>query len=161
MKLPLPILALASAAFVLTAALFFTAPALAQTAQADSEDCWEKAVTQGELTDCAARDMDAAERQMNTLYAIVLDRFRGDPETLGKIRAAQQAWLAFRQAHAEAVFPKAGTPDAQFVYGSSLPMCWASVTAGLTGPRIAQLREWADGVEEGDLCAGSRSLSGN
>ncbi|WP_161973727.1 lysozyme inhibitor LprI family protein [Hwanghaeella grinnelliae] len=147
------ILTAAFAAFALTAA-----PALAQDA---SDACWDKAVTQRDLTDCAARDMDAAEIQMNTLYAIVLDKFRGDPETLGKIRAAQQAWLAFREAHVAAVYPKADTPDAQYEYGSSLSMCMASVAANLTGPRIAQLRDWADGIPEGDVCAGSRGSTAN
>jgi len=137
---------------------FAASPALAQDA---SEACWDKAMTQRDLTDCAARDMDAAEIQMNTLYTIVLDKFRGDPETLGKIRAAQQAWLAFRAAHVAAVYPKADTPDAQYEYGSSLSMCMASVAAGLTGPRIAQLRDWADGISEGDVCAGSRGYTGN
>tara|TARA_Y100001947_G_C10189389_1_gene240044 strand:+ start:204 stop:668 length:465 start_codon:yes stop_codon:yes gene_type:complete len=146
--------------FAVTGAMlaFATAPALAQDA---SEACWDKAVTQRDLTDCAARDMDAAEIQMNTLYAIVLDKFRGDPVALGKIRTAQQAWLAFREAHVAAIYPKADTPDAQYEYGSSLPMCMASVAADLTGPRIAQLRDWADGIPEGDVCAGSRGSTGN
>ena len=134
-------------------------PSLAQ--DASSEDCWDKAVTQGDLTDCAARDMDAAEAEMNTLYAIVLDKFRGDPDTLRKIRAAQQAWLAFRAAHVAAVYPKADTPDAQYEYGSSFPMCLGLESAALTGPRSAQLRDWAEGIEEGDVCAGSRGFSGN
>lgn len=137
----------------LTALALAAAPALAQDA---SENCWDTAVTQRDLADCAARDMDAAEMQMNTLYAIVLDKFRGDPKTLAKIRAAQQAWLAFREAHVAAIYPKADTPDAQYEYGSSLSMCMASVAADLTGPRIAQLRDWVDGIEEGDICAGSR-----
>lgn len=128
---------------------------------AGASDCWEAAITQRDLTVCAARDMDAAEAQMSTLYAIVLDKVRNDPETLAKIRAAQQAWLAFREAHVAAVFPKADTPDAQYEYGSSLTMCMASLAADLTGPRIAQLRDWADGIEEGDVCAGSRGIQGN
>ena len=147
-----------AAALTGLALIIVAAPASAQNG---SEECWDKALTQRELTECAARDMDAAEMQMNTLYAIVLDKFRDDPQTLGKIRAAQQAWMAFREAHIAAVYPKADTPDAQYEYGSSLSMCMASVAAGLTGPRIAQLRDWADGIPEGDVCAGSRGPAGN
>lgn len=150
---------LAAPLAALAALALAAAPALAQDASSDA--CWDKAVTQRDMTDCAARDMDAAEMQMNTLYAIVLDKFRGDPETLGKIRAAQQAWLAFREAHVAAIYPKADTPDAQYEYGSSLSMCMASVAADLTAPRIAQLRDWVDGIEEGDVCAGSRGFAGN
>ncbi len=143
------------------AGLLAIGPGTARAQDASSDECWDKAATQRDLTGCAARDMDAAEAQMNTLYAIVLDKFRGDPETLRKVRAAQQAWLDFREAHVAALYPKADTPDAQYEYGSSLSMCLRLENAALTGPRIAQLRQWADGIEEGDVCAGSRGFTGN
>lgn len=157
--MPINLRRASSAAVCVLLLSFGAGPALAQTAP--SEDCWDKAVTQRDLTDCAAQDMNAAEMRMNTLYAIVLDKYRGDLETLAKIREAQQAWQAFREAHVAAVFPKAGTADAQYEYGSSLSMCLASESANLIGPRIAQLRQWADGIEEGDVCAGSRGFRGN
>ena len=150
-----------TAALILAALALLVTPASAQEAENESDACWDKANTQLELTTCAAKDMEAAESRMGFLYAIVLDKHRQDAKTLRKIRAAQEAWLAFRQAHVAAIFPKADTPDAQYEYGSSLGMCLGAESTKLTAARIAQLREWAEGIEEGDVCAGSRGFSGN
>lgn len=150
-----------TAAIALAAVALLVTSTRAQDAENESDACWEAANTQLEMTRCAAQDMDAAEARMGLLYAIVLDKFRQDPETLRKIRSAQEAWLAFRQAHVAAIFPKAGTPEARSEYGSSFGMCLGLESAKLTGARIAQLREWAEGIEEGDVCAGSRGFSGD
>ena len=46
-------------------------------------------------------------------------------------------------------------------YYSGKRMWLAPSNANLTAPRIAQLRDWVDGIEEGDVCAGSRGFAGN
>lgn len=150
---------------LLTGTAAASLPVAAQDAasqDAASQDCWDKATSQGAMTACGLSELDKAEMEMNALYAIMLDKVRGDADTVRKIRKAQEAWRAFRAAHAEAVFPKADTQaGARAEYGSSFPMCWAAVNMELTEQRIAQLREWVDGIPEGDVCAGSRGFPGN
>ena len=69
-----------------------------------------------------------------------------------KLRNAQRAWLTFRDAELEAKFP---FEDKQYHYGSVYPMCANLFLARRTQERIKHLREWLDGTEEGDTCAGS------
>jgi len=40
-------------------------------------------------------------------------------------------------------------------YGSVLPMCEAMYLAELTQDRIKALNVWIEGVEEGNVCAGT------
>jgi len=40
-------------------------------------------------------------------------------------------------------------------YGSIQPMCEAMYLAELTQDRIKALKVWIEGVEEGDMCAGT------
>ena len=69
-----------------------------------------------------------------------------------KLREAQRAWLAFREAELAARYPE---QDKRLSYGSVYPMCRRQVLAELTGQQTAQLRQWLAGAEEGEVCAGS------
>jgi uncharacterized protein YecT (DUF1311 family) len=64
---------------------------------------------------------------------------------------AQRAWLTFRDAELEAKYP---CGDKQSHYGSVCPMRANLFLAQRTQERIQHLREWLDGTEEGDVCAG-------
>lgn len=60
--------------------------------------------------------------------------------------------MVFRDAELKAVFPD---PESMEAYGSVFLMCNAMWLEELTRARAKQLRVWLDGVEEGDVCAGS------
>jgi uncharacterized protein YecT (DUF1311 family) len=96
--------------------------------------------------------LKAADGELNRLYQAVLKKYKSDTEFLRKLRNAQQAWLKFRDAELEAKFPFA---DKQARYGSVYPMCANLFLAQRTQERIKDLRQWLDGTEEGDACAGS------
>jgi hypothetical protein len=68
------------------------------------------------------------------------------------MRQAQRAWIAFRDAHPAARFPKA---DKQVEYGSVYPTCCCAALTELTELREKELKVWADGIPEGDVCNGS------
>ena len=71
------------------------------------------------------------------------------------LQESQRAWIAFRDAHVRSVFPD---PDPK-TYGSVYPMCRCSVLEQITIDRAKELRRlWIDGVDEGDVCAGSRAV---
>jgi len=73
---------------------------------AQERDC-SRAVTQADMNECAYADFKAADRELNAAYAAAIataqswdaDAQAGAEETL---RAAQRAWIAFRDAACEA-----------------------------------------------------------
>jgi uncharacterized protein YecT (DUF1311 family) len=125
---------------------------LAAGAQKPEADCFDKAVTQLDLNDCAGKQYQEADAELNRVYKAILEKYKEDKLFVEKLRAAQRAWLAYRDAEIEAKYPHAG--EAHY-YGSIFPMCDSLYQAQLTQERIKKLREWLDGGEEGDACGGS------
>jgi Lysozyme inhibitor LprI len=82
----------------------------------------------------------------------ILKEYAKDQQFIAKLKTAQRAWLAFRGAQLEALFPKT---DKQAEYGSVYPMCRCSELQSLTEERAKQLKRWLDGTKEGNVCAGS------
>ena len=125
---------------------------LAARAQKPEESCFEKANTQLESNECAAKEYREADAELNRVYKAILEKYKKDPRFIDKLRAAQRAWLAYRDAEIEAKYPHANEPH---YYGSIFPMCDSLYKAQLTQERVEKLREWLDGAEEGDACSGS------
>jgi uncharacterized protein YecT (DUF1311 family) len=128
--------------------LFWLLPSPSQ-AEGSKADCLERAQTQFDMNACAGDELAAADAELNRVYQAILEKYKDDSLFIEKLRAAQRAWLAYRDAELEAKFPPSDG------YGSVFPMCAARFKAQLTRERVAKLREWLDGVEEGEVCAGS------
>ena len=94
----------------------------------------------------------ASDAQLNKLYQRILVEYRKDKLFITKFRIAQRAWLAFRDAHLDSLYPE---PDARSAYGSVNVMCRCEAMNDLTQARIKQLKKWVDHAEEGDVCSGS------
>ena len=92
------------------------------------------------------------DKELNAIYQKILTEYTGDQEFIAKLKAAQRAWLKFRDAEMEALFP---LQEKGYSYGSIYPMCHSIWLANLTQDRITQLKKWTEKVEEGDVCAGS------
>jgi len=125
---------------------------LASRAQKPEADCFDKAVTQADLNDCAGEQLAAADAELNRVYKAILEKYKEDALFVEKLRAAQRAWLTFRDAEIEAKYPHTKEPG---FYGSSIRMCDPLYRVQLIQERIKKLREWLDGSEEGDVCSGS------
>lgn len=110
------------------------------------------AQTQGDLDADATADLTKADAELNQVYQQVLKEYADDPLVVTKLRAAQRAWIALRDAEIDATYPHAQEPG---YYGSVFPMCLATRKAELTRDRTRQLRRWLTGVQEGDVCAGA------
>ena len=106
-----------------------------------------------ELTEQACAAYKKADAEMNAIYQKILNENRKDRLFVQKLRSAQRAWLMFRDAHLESIFPAA---DKRAAYGSVQPMCHCMELEKITDERTRVLKQWVDGVEEGDVCAGSR-----
>jgi len=112
------------------------------------------AQTQVEITVDACQKYEQADLELNQVYQVVIEAYKGDDQFEEALRKAQRAWLVFRDAHIVSLFP---AEEKQTNYGSVYPMCRCSVLASLTEERTKQLRQWLS-QREGDVCRGSRGI---
>jgi uncharacterized protein YecT (DUF1311 family) len=130
-----------------------SSPATASTAASSASDkCMQNAQSQAAMNECASLGLAAADKELNQVYQQVLAKYATDKVFTAKLRAAQKAWIAFRDAELNARFPAA---DPSMAYGSVYPMCVNNELEAMTRKRIEELRAWLKGAEEGDVCAGS------
>ena len=110
--------------------------------------------TQGGMNDAARTEYTTADAELNRVYQQILTAHHSDASFVLKFRAAQHAWIIFRDAHVQALYPAI---DKGKAYGTVYPMCRLQVLTELTVERTKQLKAWVDPPAEGDSCAGSRS----
>jgi uncharacterized protein YecT (DUF1311 family) len=110
------------------------------------------AQTQGELNQQACDAYKSADVELNGVYQRVLSEYKGDALFDRKMKAAQHAWIAYRDAHLESLYP---AEDPRLAYGSVYPMCRCMVLMEVTKKRTEILRRWVAGEKEGDVCVGS------
>lgn len=120
----------------------------------DGMACDSPDQSQAGLNQCASDSAQGADAELNRVYAKVLAANAGDKVFVEKFRAAQRAWVAFRDAQIAARYPDPADS------GSVLPMCQSGEYEQLTRDRIKQLEQWVSGTEEGDVCAGSYPTAG-
>jgi len=130
--------------FVLLALLLFvSASALSQSKE---NPCWKTAMAQSQMNHCADEDARAADAELNHVYQDLLSKNKDDAGATKKLHEAQRAWIAFRDAQLEALYP---AEDKQREYGSIYPMCYAIVATAMTKERTAQLRRM---LQDKDPC---------
>ena len=140
-----------------TAALLVALAMLPLAANAGNDDriqC-DPAGSQAGINACAGAEFGAADAELNRTWKEIQARYADQPLFLERLVTAQRAWLAFRDAELQAMYPLAPGERANIVYGSSFGMCESGFKAELTRQRTAQLKRWLDGAEEGDICSGS------
>lgn len=93
-------------------------PACAQSS-AQFQTCNKSAKTQLALDTCASAELTLRNKQMQSVYSEILSRAAGQPSTLAKVKAMQQAWLAYAGAYLNAMYPAS---NKQAEYGSIYPM---------------------------------------
>lgn len=111
-----------------------------------------QAQTQAAMNKQACDEHAKADAELNTIYQQVLHEHKVDALFIRKMRAAQRAWIIYRDAHIAALYPSA---DPHRDYGSVHSSCRCTALADAARKRTEVLRRWADGVPDGDVCAGS------
>lgn len=106
--------------------------------------------TQQVLNDYAMSKYQLTDNELNQLYQKVMHEYKSDTIFIKSMKEAQRQWLKFRDSQLRMKYPP--YPDNE---ESSLPMCRYYYLTGLTSNRIIELRQWLDGVTEGDVCSGS------
>lgn len=110
------------------------------------------AQSQADMNGAACRKYARADDELNRVYRQIQREYADQPEFLEKLKEAQRAWLAYRDAHVDAVFPG---EDKRATYGSVFPMCHCGEMERLTTERTRVLQRWIKGLPEGDVCAGT------
>jgi len=79
----------------------------------------DKAHAQAELDSCASDEAKRADSELNSVYQQLLAKAKSTPGATEKVKAAEKAWLQFRDAYIAAMFP---ADDKQMNYGTMYPM---------------------------------------
>ena len=106
-------------------------------------DGCDSATTQVELNECTAQAYQSADDELNDAYQVLVGQLSNNAASLEKLRAAQRAWIGFRDA--ECAFESSAVEG-----GSAQPMVRNGCLETLTETRTETLREHAE-CEEGDL----------
>jgi uncharacterized protein YecT (DUF1311 family) len=112
-----------------------------------------EAQTQSEINEEACRSYEKSDAALNKVYQQILKDYKAEALFIEKLKHAQRAWVAYRDAHLQAIYP--GPPQE---YGSINPMCRCQILAELTKKRTEELQQWLRGVPEGEVCSGSIRL---
>ncbi len=94
----------------------------------------------------------STDAEMNKVYQQILSEYKQDSVFLQKMKTAQRAWLAFRDAHLDSLYPAENKLRA---YGSVNSDCRCLALEELTAKRISELKKWTSGLPKGEVCAGS------
>ena len=108
------------------------------TASASDEIKCNPGGNQLELNACARDDFAKADSELNKTYQALIKKEADDKLFISKLRLAQKAWLAFRDAELDARFACAES-DVRVCWGSMYPMLFLSRKAELTRERNKQL----------------------
>jgi uncharacterized protein YecT (DUF1311 family) len=100
--------------------------------------CNEKAKTQMEMNACASEEAARADTELNEVYRKLLTQAASQQEAVAKIKAAERAWIAYRDAYMDAMYP---AKNKQAEYGSIYPMEADLLRAKLTQRQVTALKE--------------------
>ena len=107
--------------------------------------------TQMDMNNDAAASYQKADAELNRIYKAILSEYKSDTLFIKNLKASQRIWITFRDAELKVKFPE----TAPGYYGSVYPMCYSAYMEKLTRERINTLKQWTEGIEEGDVCTGS------
>jgi|SRR5882724_9499158 len=99
--------------------------------------CSEKAKTQTEMHACANDEVKRADVELNQTYAMLLSKAKNDSRKTAKIRAAERAWILYRDTYIDAMYP---AENKQAEYGSAYPTEVDLLRAKLTRQQIAAVQ---------------------
>ena len=112
---------------------------------------FSSAQTQVELNEQEHKRYLKTDSELNSIYQHILKEYASDTAFVKNLKVSQKLWIQFRDAEMKMKYPDR-EPG---YYGSVQPMCWSIYLTQLTEDRIKTLKQWLDGIEEGDVCAGS------
>jgi uncharacterized protein YecT (DUF1311 family) len=102
--------------------------------------CFETATTQSQMNRCARDEAARADAELDSVLSALLTETAKDPRAARNVRAAQTAWLAYRDAYLEAMYPARDKSE----YGSIYPMERDLLRTKLTMRQVEASRQMLD-----------------
>ncbi|MEZ0472479.1 lysozyme inhibitor LprI family protein [Luteimonas salinilitoris] len=124
-------------------------PASAAQSASDDDDCYSKAQSQAELTECSEDDLKPVDDELNKRYREMEARLKDDDDTKKLLIDAQRKWVAFRDAECNLSTVRSSG-------GSIHPMNFNNCATDLTQRRVNDFQGYLNcGKEDGgdDECA--------
>jgi uncharacterized protein YecT (DUF1311 family) len=90
------------------------------------------------MNTCASEEASRGGNELNEIYLLLLAKAASQPEAVAKIKAAERAWIAYRDAYMEAMHP---AKDKQAEYGSICQLEANLLRAKLTHQQAASLKD--------------------
>ena len=118
---------------LLLACLAAFLPSAVHAQRADTAPNCRRPDTQAEMNECSAREYRAADRALNAEYARLVASIH-DAGRLQRLRAAQRAWIAFRDA--QCAFESSAMEG-----GTAAQLLFSGCAAQLTRERAKELRD--------------------
>ena len=116
-----------------------------------NKDCYQTAMTQTEINICSGEKLRDSDSELNRVFQEIKSKYSNNPDFLRKLKNSQLAWIKFRDAEIEAIFPV----EEPGYYGSSMQMCRGDWLRKITDQRISELKKWLEPVKDGEMCGGS------
>lgn len=106
--------------------------------QSTLDACMNVAGSQRELNQCASDEAKRADAELNTKYRNFLVQIAGETVAVTKLKAAEGAWVRYRDAYIDATYP---AQNKQANYGTEYPMNVNLLRAKLTREHVAALTD--------------------
>ena len=120
-------------------------------AETDSQKCWNNAMTQMAMNNCASQDYQSEDVQLNETYQQIELKYQKNPSFLAALKTSEEIWLKFRDAQLAMMYP----PELPGNYGSDCEMCQWEYLSQLTHSRTSELKKWLIPPDDSDVCTGS------
>jgi len=104
--------------------------------------CYDTAMTQASIADCAQSERHDYDKELNAAYKAVMKKFSSDKNFRERLKKSQRAWLAYRDLELDVV-----SSD-----GSISSQCRGARTLQLNKERTKYFQSLLD-AKEGDVCA--------
>ena len=97
---------------------------------------------QMESTQCAVDEFQASDKKLNDTWKKLMVKFKNDKTATAKLKAAQNAWIVFRDAEVAAIF--ACDDESGKCWGSIAGQLYNNVLKELTDARTERLQTYID-----------------
>lgn len=114
----------------------------------------EQALSQRDMTINAIKSYQELDAALQRIYEEILVLYSDDEEFLVFFKRSQQAWIKYRDAHINAIWPAIETESRRL--GTAERMSIPMELEEPTRQRIAVLLTWRQGIEEGYVGSGTR-----
>jgi uncharacterized protein YecT (DUF1311 family) len=95
--------------------------------------------SQQDMNQCALDSFAKADAELNEVYQLLIAQEKNNPSVIKNLRAAQRAWIVFRNTELEAMFA-CEDENKRICWGSLYGSRYPAAKEALTRSRIEQLR---------------------